>query len=66
MKTKKQKKRRAKLMGTINNIKSKFGWSQSSKVHANAKRLNEALDQEEDYYTECGICGGDASICDGC
>ena len=66
MKTKGKRKRKAKLMGTINNIKSKFGWSQSSKVHANAKRLNGALDQEEEMFKYCGICGGDATICDGC
>ena len=66
MKSKGQRKRRAKLMNVINNIKSKFGHSQASKVHANAKRLEGSLTDEEEYFKTCGICGGDATICDGC
>jgi hypothetical protein len=47
-KTKKQRKRRGKLLYTTRDIKSKLGHGQGGKLHGSAKRIDESLDKERE------------------
>lgn len=43
-------KRRGKLVfSTSRNIKSKLGYSQESKLHSSAKRIEEVMDKQSEF-----------------